>query len=212
MPGRSRKSATTAAALLPPPPRMTYEEYLEWLDEDTFAEWVDGEVGFMSPVTGEHQDLLGFLYALFRFVVESRQSGAIRTEPFQMKTGPDLPGRSPDILFLARENAGREKPTFLDGPADLVVEIVGPDSRTRDRKTKRAEYERGGVREYWIVDPRRDQAEFLALNPEGRYQALPIETGIVRSVVLDGLWLDVGWLWQEPLPPLVGVLRDWMLI
>ncbi len=209
-PDASRESPTTAARTTPP--RMTYEEFLDWLDEDTWAEWVDGEVVFMSPVTYEHQDILGFLHALFRHFSESHQSGVVLTEPFQMKTGPDLPGRSPDLLFLATANLGRSERTYVNGPADLVVEIVSRDSRTRDRKQKRSEYERGGVREYWIIDPKRREAEFHGLGDDGRYHPLPIVEGVVRSVVMDGLWIEVAWLWQEPLPPLLGVLRAWGLI
>ena len=63
-PDASRQSPT--AATPSPPPRMTYEEFLDWLDEDTFAEWVDGEVVFMSPATFGHQDLVIFLSALLR--------------------------------------------------------------------------------------------------------------------------------------------------
>jgi hypothetical protein len=36
--------------------------------------------------------------------------------------------------------------------------------------------------------------------------------GIYRSAVLEGLWLRVAWLWQEPLPPLMHVLRERQLI
>ena len=46
------------------PPRMTYEEFLEWCDEDTYAEWVDGEVILMSPVSARHQLVATFLAAL----------------------------------------------------------------------------------------------------------------------------------------------------
>lgn len=108
--------------------KIGYEEFLAWLDDETHAEWVDGEVVFMSPVTDRLSDLGGFLLAILRPFVRERRLGAIRYEPFQMKTAPDLPGRSPDILFVARENRDRLRRTHLDGPADLVVETVSPDS------------------------------------------------------------------------------------
>ncbi|MDW8290080.1 MAG: Uma2 family endonuclease, partial [Armatimonadota bacterium] len=80
-----------------------------------------------------------------------------------MKTGADLPGRSPDILFVSQQNLHRLKPTYLDGPADLVVEIISPESEERDRTQKFSEYERGGVREYWLIDPEKRLAEFYVL-------------------------------------------------
>lgn len=196
-----------------PAPRMTYEEFLSWADEDTWAEWVDGEVSLMSPVSDEHADLAGWLLAILRPFVEAHQLGIVRAEPVQMKTGPDLPGRSPDLLFVAREHLSRRKKTHISGPADLVVEIISPDSVERDRSTKYGEYERGGVREYWLIDPLLKQAEFFQLGENGSYAPLPIESGgVFRSAVLKGLWLKLEWLWQEPLPPVLSVLKKWGLV
>ena len=92
--------------------------------------------------------------------------GVVRFAPFQMKTGPNLPGREPDLLFIAQEHLDRLKGTYLEGPADLVVEIVSPDSGARDRGEKFYEYERGGVPEYWLLDYARRQAEFYQLGQD----------------------------------------------
>lgn len=199
----------------PPAPsgKMTYEEFLAWADEDTWAEWINGGVMIMTPASYRHQDLAAFLTALLRCFVEARQAGIVCPAPFQMKTGPDLPGREPDVLFLASANLGRIQANHLDGPADLVVEIISPDSRARDRGEKFYEYEQGGVREYWLIDPLRRQAEFYRLGEDGIYRLMPVsDDGTFQSTVLQGLWLKVEWLWQEPLPPLVSMLRTWGLI
>ncbi len=199
-----------STATAPRPPRMSFEEFLVWADEDTRAEWVDGEVLLMSPASDRHQDLLGLLVACVRAFAEAHQAGVVRFGPYVMK----VPGsaREPDLIFVAEENRGRITTNYLDGPADLAVEIVSPDSRTRDRRDKLREYESAGVREYWLIDPEREQAEFYHLAADGRYATLPVEDGIVRSLVLPGLWLRVDWLWQESLPPLLGVLREWGLV
>lgn len=196
-----------------PPAKMTYEEFLAWANEDMRAEWVDGEVFLMSPASDRHQDLSDFLTALLRFFVEAKQLGVIRSAPLQMKLGSKLPGREPDILFIAREHLDRLKKTYLDGAADLVVEIISPESRARDRGDKFYEYEQAGVREYWLIDPVRKQAEFYRLGDDGIYQLVPVGAdGIFRSAVLDGLQLQVDWLWQEPLPTLLTVLKEWGLV
>src|SRR5437773_10378047 len=83
----------------PPSGKMTYEQFLDWMDDDTHAEWVNGEVVFMTPISIQHNNLSGFLLALIRHFVEAYQSGIVLFEPSQMKTGPDLPSRSPDIIF-----------------------------------------------------------------------------------------------------------------
>ena len=65
------------------------------------------------------------------------------------------------------------------------------------------------MREYWVLDPLRREAEFLALDESGRFEALPIRDGIVRSRAMAGLWLEVEWLWREPLPMLRDVRPAW---
>jgi Uma2 family endonuclease len=58
---------------------------------------------------------------------------------------------------------------YLDGLADLVIEIISPESTSRDRGEKFYEYEMVGVRGYWLVDPQRELAEFYLLDAQGRY-------------------------------------------
>jgi Uma2 family endonuclease len=196
-----------------PTKKLTYEEFLEWCDEDTWAEWVNGEVIVLTPASDRHQDLADFLTAILRVYTEARGLGVVRSAPFQMKTGPELPGREPDVLFIATEHLERLKKTFLDGPADLVIEITSPESRLRDRGEKFAEYELGGVKEYWLINPEREEADFYRLDERGRYRLTePNSEGVYRSVVLPGFRLKVGWLWQEPLPPVLDVLRELGLI
>jgi Uma2 family endonuclease len=194
-------------------PRMTYAEFLDWPHEDQHVEWVSGRVVPMAPISDEHMDVVGFLHALLRAFAQDRGLGIVRTEPTNMKTGPDLPGRCPDILFVARENQSRVKKVFIDGPADLVIEVTSPESRSRDRGEKFAEYEQGGVREYWLIDAERGRADFYQLAHDGTYKLIvPDEQGIYRSAVLAGLWLKVDWLWQRPLPTVLEVLREWKLV
>jgi Uma2 family endonuclease len=195
------------------PSRMTYEEFLALDEEGARLEWVDGEVARMSPVTDEHEELKVFVLRLLADFAEFHQSGTVLGEPFQMKTAPDLPGRLPDLFFVANEHRSRIKRTHLEGPADIVVEIISPDSRRRDRKTKFGESEQGGVREYWLLDQPRKQAEFYQLGEDSSYHRMPVgEDGVFHSGVLPGLWLKVEWLWQDPHPPVLSVLREWGLI
>ncbi len=192
---------------------MSYEEFLHWPGEDHHVEWVNGGIVFMSPVTKPHEIIRGFLYSLIKFFAEARHLGEVYSEPFQMKTGPDLPGRTPDVFFVANKNLERVKRLNLEGPADLVVEIISPGSRATDRGDKFYEYEQGGVPEYWLLDPERRQAEFYLRGKDGIYRLVaPGGDGIYRSTVLAGLWLKVGWLWQTLPPPIMDVLREWRLV
>lgn len=201
------------AKLEVPAKKLTYEEFLAWCDEDTWAEWVNGEVIVLSPASRRHQELVAFLSRVLGIFIEARDLGVLLSAPFQMKTGPDLPGREPDLLFVAKGRLDLLKGTYLDGPADLVVEITSAESRLRDRGEKFAEYELGGVKEYWLIDFERKEADFYWLDERGRYRLQePDQEGIYHSRVLPGFWLKVGWLWQEPLPAVLEMLKELKLI
>lgn len=187
------------------PSHMTYQEFLDWADEDTLAEWVDGNVIMTSPASNIHQDIAGFLESLLRIFAESRQLGVVRSAPFQMKLEH---GREPDLLFIASEHLDRLQETFLDGPADLVVEIVSPESVGRDRGDKLYEYEAGGVPEYWLLDPQRRWAEFYQLDGTRYRPAFSGQEGKYQARTLPDFWLRAEWLWQQPLPPVEEVLLE----
>jgi Uma2 family endonuclease len=179
---------------------MTYEEFLDWADEDTLAEWVDGKVEMTSPAGLRHQDLGDFLGGVLSAFVRLYDLGKVVSAPFQMK----LPhsGREPDVLFVATAYLGRLQPTILDGPADLVVEILSPESVGRDRGNKFFEYQEARIPEYWLIDPITQRAEFYQLDAQGVYTLVtPPASGLYRSPTLPGFWLSVAWLWQDPLPP-----------
>lgn len=128
----------TSSNKVKPEGKISYEEFLDWLDEDTLAEWVDGEIIIAAPASIRHQRISGFLYGILSRYVCSHNLGELIYAPFQMKL---ITGREPDILFVSNANLGRIKDTFIDGPADMVVEIVSPESMMRDRGEKYFEYE-----------------------------------------------------------------------
>ena len=201
-----------ASPLQPKPKLITYKQYLATAPEDEHSEWVNGEIIPMAPISDEHQDVGSFLLVLMKTYVAHKHLGFIRYEPFQMKTGPDLPGCSPDILFLAKSNARRMKKNHLQGPADVVVEIIGPGSQSRDRGEKFFEYEQGGVREYWLIDPHRKQAEFYLRDSKGIFQLSPIgKDGIFASKVITGFRIKPAWLFQRPLPSEYSIIKQWKL-
>ena len=115
-------------------------------------------------------------------------------------------GAEPDILFIAKAHEDRLRKTFLDGPADLVVEVISPDSMERDRIKKYNDYEAAGIPEYWLIDPERESAEFYRL-AGGRYEQIATPQGIYRSGILPGLELPLAWLSPGQQPTLVESMR-----
>jgi Uma2 family endonuclease len=193
----------------PPPPPVSWEAFHDWLDEDTHAEWVDGEIIEMPPSNAEHLDNSGFLFTFLLLYIQRHRLGRIFHEGLLMRLRQRPSGRQPDLLFVRTENVDRIKWTYLDGPADLAVEIVSPDSVTRDYQEKLAEYQTAGIPEYWVVDPLQQVARFYELGVDGRYQLGAVdEDGVYTSKVVTGFRLRVSWLWQRPLPTIEEALAD----
>ncbi len=187
---------------------ITFEEFLRL---EGHYEYVNGEAIEMSPISDEHSDISCFVGALLRLFAEQGAGGRVLGDPYVMRPVASEIGRAPDVMFVSSEHLDRIRPTHLEGPADLAVEIVSPESRIRDRGDKFYEYEKAGVREYWIIDPDRKRAEFYRLGGDGAYEAaLPAEDGRYESVVIGGFWVRVGWLWDRP--PILSVLREWGII
>ena len=190
---------------------ITYEEFLELCDEDTLAEWVDGEIEYYSPASSKHQDLVWFLSSLIGMYAQMKNIGVIKIGPFQMRLKKIKRGREPDILFVSTKNSARLNTTYLDGPADLVIEIISEESRMRDKKIKFEEYEEGGVKEFWLIDPYDKIVNFYALQ-KGKYKKIKPKEDIYYSKTIKGFWLNVNWLFQEPLPSIIDILREYGII
>lgn len=199
---------------LPPLPgrKLTFEEFLDWCRgyENARVEWIDGEVVGMSPENLNHGDLRDSLGAVFKHFVQRHRLGRVFSSDiicrFQTKTGEV--GRVPDVLFVAVDRLNILKPTYIAGAPDLVMEIVSPDSSSRDYREKFLDYESGGVREYWIVNPMSKRLEVWSRNAEsGKFRAIVETEGRINSMVLPGFFLRQEWLWSEPLPDLSEILR-----
>lgn len=201
---------TPTANPIPAVPKISFEEYLTKY-EGQHAEWIEGEVITYMSASDRHQDLIRFFTAILTAFIEEHDLGVIRTGPMSMKI--DERGREPDVFFVSNSNLDRIKTNYLDGAADLIIEIISPESRGRERGDKFYEYEKAGVREYWLIDYERQQTEFYQLGENGIYQVVqPDENQIFHSTVLENLEFNVEWLWQKKLPSLLQVLKEWKLV
>ena len=191
-------------------PQMTAEAFLRW-EHTGIAEWVDGEV-FIMAVTNEHQRIVDFLIQFIGIFCRLFNLGVVRSAPYAMRVPTSGSVREPDLMFIATANLVRVRREALDGPADLVVEVVSEESVARDYDEKLAEYEAAGVQEYWIIDPRpnRQRAAFYQRDAQGRFQPVRIDqNNTYQSAVLPGFQLKLGWLWpSEPEPDALAALIE----
>jgi Uma2 family endonuclease len=186
---------------------ITFEDFFAWSDEDTRAEWVDGVVQIPSPANARHQMIMFFLARVIASFLEVRPLGTILEAPFLMKLAQSA--REPDLVFVATDHQDRLTPTYLDGPADLAVEIISPENTARDRGEKFYEYQAAGIPEYWLIDPRTEHAEFYQLSGKGIYEIVALDAdGKYHPKALPDLWLRESWLWQDPPPDPDDVLIE----
>ena len=96
---------------------------------------------------------------------------------------------------MYRENAQVLVPEHVRGVPNLVVEIASKSTRRRDETIKRALYERTGVSEYWIVDPK---SEVIRVHRQGAH-------GFERPIELRR---DRGDRLSTPLLPTLEISLD----
>jgi Uma2 family endonuclease len=176
--------------------RMSYQEWLDRVDEQAHSEWVDGEVIIYMPPGQAHQDDEFFLATLLRLFVDMRDLGKVMIAPFEMRLANINSSREPDIIFIAKRHLHRLTDARLDGPADLAIELLSKWTAGYDRRVKLVEYARAGIPECWLVDsrPGRRKFELFLLGPGDRYESMPPdERGRFHSTVVPGFWVDPRW-------------------
>jgi Uma2 family endonuclease len=194
----------------PPSRWMSEEDFVRWAVANRVrAEWVEGEVIVMAPANLEHADLNGWVYMLLRLYVEKRQLGRVIFDVFTRLAVPRRQLRVPDVLYISNDRLGIAQETRIEGAPDLIIEIVSPDSPSRDWREKHAEYAAAGVREYWVLDPLHKAVEASALNAQGGYQRIEEVDGRIQSVVVPGWYLRPVWLWQQPRPIVFDILGEY---
>jgi Uma2 family endonuclease len=181
------------------PANVTFEEYLAWDSESGYVEWVDGEIVIMPNPSLKHQEIISFLTCLLNIYNAKHDLGKIVPAPFAMKLEALNRGREPDILFVAKARENLFEKNYLDGAADVAVEVVSPGTGSTDRGDKYFEYEVSGVKEYWLIDPERLHAEFYQLGDDKLYHTMSLSEGnIFRSAIITGFWFRIDWLWNKP--------------
>ena len=142
------------SASLPSPTLTTLEEY-EAFPEDIRAEVFDGQIYFMASPSQLHQTVLTeLLVSIHDHLRKGDGRCQVFPAPFDVKlSDKPLTIVQPDILIVCdKEKLDGKR---CNGAPDLTIEIVSPSNAADDYIRKLYYYKNYGVREYWIVDPRR---------------------------------------------------------
>jgi len=147
--------------------RYTYEDYLKLPEEPGYRyEILEGFL-VKEPTPAMHHQRVSA--ALFRQLADFFDGFDPKGELFFAPVDVTLTNRNvlqPDILFIS----GSRKEILLgervDGPCDLVVEIMSPANRRKDRLQKMEIYRKAGIPHYWLVDPEENTLEAFVLKGE----------------------------------------------
>lgn len=128
-------------------------------------ELIEGELLVTPSPNTRHQRAASNTEAALRAWVEGNHLGIVFHAPLDVILSDETVVQ-PDVLAILNENRHiiRER---IEGPPNLVVEILSPSTQDRDLTVKRRLYARHGVREYWIVDVDRRTVEVNVWTPEG---------------------------------------------
>jgi Uma2 family endonuclease len=185
----------------------TFEHFCEMVREDQKADLINGYIYMGSPENTDANELFGWLFSLMTLFVQKKKLGKVYGSRVAFRLDQHN-SPEPDIGFVRSDHLNRVERGRVNGPADLAVEIVSPDSVERDYETKRAQYERAGIPEYWIVDEVQQECTLLRLSGKGKYREVRPRKGLYASEALPGFWLRPEWLWQQPLPDILDTLTD----
>lgn len=163
------------------PPR-TILEVFESLPEGTLAEVINNQLVMSPAPTPKHQLLVKNIAFELEKHIKATNLGEVLFAPVDVQLN-DANVFQPDIIFIRKErmNIIQDK---IEGAPDLVVEVLSPGSEKHDTSSKKEAYEKSGVNEYWIVDPKTKQVTGYQLK-ENRYTEIPSETGTIASVLLS---------------------------
>jgi Uma2 family endonuclease len=166
-------------------------DFPEAEEREFIFELINGEIVARNYPTAMHQLTLGELHLIFTQHLRVNKLGKIIMAPFGIVLD-DFNDVQPDLTVVLAANQHIIKQEGIYGVPDLVVEIISPSSIRTDRKTKFRLYEDMGIAEYWLVDTKNRSIEVYQLTETGySMHALAAETGLVESLLLPGLTVDV---------------------
>ncbi len=189
---RSQRGTPTweIARIYPNQGDWTEEEYLK-LSTNHLVELNDGCLEFLPMPSFFHQFVLIYLFDQLRGYVNAKHLGSVLISPLPVRLWQGQ-FREPDLMFFKPDRV-KDVHKQPDG-ADLVLEVVSPgeEARERDLKTKREEYAKAGIAEYWIVDPELKTVTVLTLDGDTYKVHGEFQPGAAAdSVLLPGLQIDV---------------------
>ncbi len=142
---------------------VTALDVFKLLPQGTRAEVIFNTL-YMSPSPlYDHQKLITTLMIRVGTFVEANNNGELFVAPYDVYLEEHISAVQPDMFFISRKNKSLIKDDgYVHGAPDLVIEILSKNEN-RDRTLKKDLYEKAGVKEYFIIDPKTKMTEAYVL-------------------------------------------------
>jgi Uma2 family endonuclease len=178
--------------------RLTWEDIKDFPESGAKrTELVDGEL-VVSPIASvRHQRICRRLAAELTAFLRKHSGGELFTHPVHVILDEHV-HYEPDLCFVANDRVAIIEENYITGAPDLAIEVISESNRSHDTVVKFNDYQRYGVKEYWLVDPRENHIRVFAL--EGStYQPLGIYApgSLVQSRIFAGIGLDPASILSE---------------
>ena len=163
-------------------------EDIEKLSEWSRAELINGKLYMLSAPNRLHQYFVAeLLFEIKSYIRKNNGKCDVYASPFDVRLfGDDSTIVQPDILVVCNKDILTEK--GCSGAPDWVIEIVSKSNSSHDYVRKLMQYQKAGVREYWIVDPDRGRTTVYFLEradaPVLYSFDQPIASGIFPGLVV----------------------------
>jgi Uma2 family endonuclease len=180
--------------------RLTYDDLVRMPEDGMRHEIIDG-IHYVTPSPARrHQDLsVRLTVAIGSHLKDHPGAGRLYHAPFDtIFTRWDVV--EPDLLFIAGDQLNILTDANVQGAPALVIEILSPGTKKRDLGVKRQLFDRGGVREYWIVDPSANSVTIYRRTGDGRLaiaESLPGDANDLTTPLLLGFSLSLEELFRE---------------
>ena len=148
---------------------LTYEDYARLTPPDSGNyELHNGQIIHMPSPTPLHQDLAGELYLEMKIFARVNKLGKVYIAPLDTLFD-QFNTFQPDVLFISKkrlEIIGEKK---IEAAPDLVVEVLSKGNTKKEMLHKKHTYETYGVREYWLIDLKKETITLYLLK-EGEFE------------------------------------------
>jgi len=143
--------------------RYCHEDYRRWPEGERW-ELIDGVAVDIGPAPRvRHQDVVSNFHIQLKTHPEQRcYTGIAPTDV----VFDDHNVVQPDVFLVSDRT--KVTPDNIRGAPDLIIEVVSPSTEVRDRREKKALYERFGVGAYVVAFPEREYIEYYRLE-DGRF-------------------------------------------